>query len=111
MLVLHHALDIQILHDYLRWLGFHYLSRYLMKVIVTNVSQLFVKQPDFFVLPLDIPALSEWSFPYWTAVLVMAFGVGFQLAGGFSLCSPQFLFQPPDFGRLVDILIELFPAL
>jgi hypothetical protein len=80
MFVLHHPLDIQIFHDYLRWLGFRYLSRCLMKVIVTNVGQLFMKKPDYFILPLDVPALSERPLPYRTAVLGMAFGVGFQFA-------------------------------
>ena len=110
MLILHHALDIQILHDYLRRLGFHYLSRCLMKVVRANVGQPFVKKLDFVVLPLNIPALSERSFPYRTAIFVAALCIGFQLARGFSLLSPQFLFQTSDFGRLVDVLVEFRSA-
>jgi hypothetical protein len=40
----------------------------------------------------------------------MALGIGFQLAGYFTLLSLQFLFQTPDFGRLIDVLVEPRPA-
>ena len=110
MFILHHAFDIQILHDYLGWLGFHYLSRCLVYVIISNVGQPFVKELDFSVLPLNISALSERSIPYRTAILVVTLDVGFQLTGGFSFFSPQFLFQTPNFSRLVDVLVGLRSA-
>ena len=77
MLVLHHALDIQIFHDYSRRLGFHYLDCCLVKIIVANVGQLFLEQSNYVVLSLNVSALTELSFPYRTALPIITSDVGF----------------------------------
>ena len=81
MPVLHHAPDIQILHDYLRWLDFHYLRCYLMKVVVANIRKALVNKLDFFILLLYIFTFSKWANPCRTILLVTNLDVFLQPAG------------------------------
>ena len=107
MPVLHHAPDVQILHDYLRWLGFHYLRCCLMKVVVANIRKALVNKLDFSVLLLYVFAFSKWANPRWTIFPVTALDIFLQLAGSLALFTPQLLFQPSHLSRFVDIFVEV----
>ena len=75
MTVLQNSFHTQRFHDYARWLGFHYRYYRLMQVIRANVIYSFMKQSYLPILAFYIPAFLQRSFPYRTAVFIIALDI------------------------------------